>query len=84
MGRPWREYAKTVFVDCKMGDHIDPRGWDNWNNVANEKTVCYQEYNGPDEVATLRKQRVPWADCFEAGTEAWSKEQVFAEVTFWK
>ncbi|KTS80450.1 pectin methylesterase [Paenibacillus jamilae] len=84
LGRPWREYAKTVFVDCKMGDHIDPRGWDNWDNVSNEKTVCYQEYGGSDEIALLRKQRVPWADSFEARTEAWSKEQVFEGVTFWK
>jgi pectinesterase len=83
LGRPWREYAKTVFVDCKMGEHIDPRGWDNWDNAANEKTVCYQEYGVPD-VALLRSQRVSWADCFEAGTEAWGKEQVFDGVAFWK
>ncbi|MGG4217498.1 pectinesterase family protein [Paenibacillus jamilae] len=84
LGRPWREFAKTIFVDCKMGDHIDPRGWDNWGNTANEKTVCYQEFGGSDEIASLRKQRVPWADCFDARTEAWSKEQVFEGVAFWK
>jgi pectinesterase len=83
LGRPWREYAKTVFVNCQMGQHIHPLGWDHWSDAANEKTVCYQEY-GVQGAASLRLQRAPWADCFEAGAEAWSKEQVFGGAAFWK
>ncbi len=30
LGRPWRNYAKTVFINCKMGSFILPEGWDNW------------------------------------------------------
>src|SRR5699024_9808444 len=41
LGRPWRKYAKTVFIDCQMGDFIRPEGWDNWRNLENEKTVFY-------------------------------------------
>lgn len=83
LGRPWREYARTIFVGCQMGQHIHPLGWDNWNNRANEQTVCYQEYEVKD-AAAVRSKRVPWADCFEAEEETLDKEHVFAGTIFWK
>lgn len=76
LGRPWREYAKTAFVNCQMGQHIHSLGWDNWNNPANEETVCYQEYV-LNAMATLRLQRVPWAQCCDIEAEGLSKEHVF-------
>lgn len=30
LGRPWREWAKTVFLHCEMGEHIKPEGWHDW------------------------------------------------------
>lgn len=30
LGRPWREYAKTVYMHCEMGAHIHPLGWNDW------------------------------------------------------
>ena len=30
LGRPWREFAKTVFLHCQMGAHIRPEGWQDW------------------------------------------------------
>jgi pectinesterase len=45
LGRPWRIYAKTVFIDCKMGSHILPQGWENWSKPEAEKTSFYAEYN---------------------------------------
>lgn len=85
LGRPWREYAKTVFVNCHLAEHILPNGWDNWNDPDNENTVCYQEYVAKD-AAILRLQRVAWADCYEAGAEdeLFSMEQVFAGTDFWR
>lgn len=84
LGRPWREYAKTDFVDCKMGSHIHPRGWDSWGNSSNERSVRYREFGTLSEEA-LRYHRVPWAIC--SGFEKWMylrKEQVFADTDFWK
>lgn len=87
LGRPWREYAKTVFVNCHMDDHVHPWGWDNWNDPGNEQTVSYQEYGAPEEIAALRLHRVPWADCISAEDhEAMAglcKEHIFAESHFW-
>ncbi len=44
LGRPWRPYAHTMFINCEMGSHIRPEGWHNWNNTDNEKTARYGEY----------------------------------------
>lgn len=47
LGRPWREYAKTVFLDCEMGAHIHPAGWQDWNKPHDH--FYYAEYrsHGP-------------------------------------
>ena len=31
LGRPWREWAKTVFLNCELGAHIHPLGWNDWS-----------------------------------------------------
>ncbi|MDE5590529.1 MAG: pectin methylesterase [Acetatifactor sp.] len=30
LGRPWREWAKTVYLNCELGAHIHPTGWADW------------------------------------------------------
>lgn len=45
LGRPWRIYAKTVFIACDLGKHIKPEGWENWSKPEAEKTSFYAEYN---------------------------------------
>lgn len=60
LGRPWRPFAKTVFIDCALGKQIRPAGWDNWGKAENEKTVYYAEYNNTGEGAATG-QRVKWA-----------------------
>lgn len=60
LGRPWREFAKTVFINTYMGEHIRPEGWHNWGSEAKEKTTFYAEYNSFGPGAKL-DQRVKWA-----------------------
>ena len=43
LGRPWRIYAKTVFIDCEMGKHIRPEGWHNWSKPEAEKMGASKE-----------------------------------------
>ena len=56
LGRP---YAATVFINCEMGKHICPAGWDNWRNPENEKTARYAEYGNTGEGAD-NTNRVKW------------------------
>lgn len=60
LGRPWRPFAKTVFLRCELGGHIEPAGWHNWNKPEAETTTFYAEYNcyGPGAKTT---NRVNWS-----------------------
>lgn len=60
LGRPWRIYAKTVFIQCSFDRHIVADGWHNWSKKEAEKTVFYAEYNcfGP---GFRPESRVKWA-----------------------
>ncbi len=44
LGRPWRPYAAVAYINCEMGDHVIPEGWNNWRKEENEKTARYSEY----------------------------------------
>ena len=59
LGRPWRSYAKTVFINCELGEHIRPEGWHNWNKPYAEETTFYAEYGskGPGSEGS----RVEWS-----------------------
>lgn len=59
LGRPWRPYAHTLFMNCQLGKHILPVGWHNWSNTQNETTARYCEYDNHDEGAAT-KERAAW------------------------
>ncbi len=42
LGRPWREYAKTVFLNCELGAHIRKEGWNDWKKEHGH--FFYAEY----------------------------------------
>ncbi len=76
LGRPWRSYAKTAYVQCDMGDHIAADGWDNWSNPNNEKTVMYLEIDnhGP---GSATDKRVSWSRVLaKRKHKKYSKEKV--------
>jgi len=60
LGRPWRNYARTVLIDCRLGGHILPEGWHNWNKPEAEKTAFYAEYRSTGAGAN-DAARVKWA-----------------------
>lgn len=59
LGRPWRPYAHTLFLNCQLGKHILPVGWHNWSNTQNETTARYCEYDNHGEGAAT-KERAAW------------------------
>lgn len=60
LGRPWRIYAKTVFINCEMGKHIKSEGWHNWSKPEAENTSFYAEYRCTGEGFQPNK-RVSWS-----------------------
>ena len=59
LGRPWRPYAKTVFLNCFLGQHICSDGWAAWSNKEDTGTTFYAEYNSTGPGASYN--RVGWA-----------------------
>lgn len=60
LGRPWRPFAKTVFIGCELGDHIRKEGWHNWDKPYAEKTSFYAEYGSKGPGASPAT-RVKWS-----------------------
>lgn len=60
LGRPWRDYANVVYLNCELGDHISPEGWANWANTLRDKTAYYAEYENTGPGADPKK-RVSWS-----------------------
>ncbi|MBA0568860.1 hypothetical protein Golob_006327, partial [Gossypium lobatum] len=59
LGRPWKEYSRTVVMQSHIGDHIDPSGWSVWNGDFALKTLYYGEYVNKGPGAGTSK-RVKW------------------------
>ena len=60
LGRPWRPYASVTYLNCDIGSHIAPTGWNNWRNPTNELTARFAEYNSTGPGANPDK-RMKWA-----------------------
>lgn len=58
LGRPWRDYGYTLFIDCEMGRHIRPEGWHHWQKER-QQTARYMEYGNSGEGAATDR-RAPW------------------------
>ncbi len=59
LGRPWRDYGYTLFMNCELPRQIRPEGWHQWRPEA-VKTARYMEYNNRGEGAATDK-RVSWS-----------------------
>lgn len=64
LGRPWRPYAKTVFINTEMGAHILPEGWFHWPGDSmfpeKEKTALYGEYGSTGKGGDASR-RISWS-----------------------
>ena len=59
LGRPWRDYGYTLFMNCDLPRQIRPEGWHQWRPEA-VKTARYMEYNNRGEGAATG-ERVAWS-----------------------
>ncbi|KAL8150340.1 hypothetical protein V2J09_020148, partial [Rumex salicifolius] len=56
LGRPWKEYARTVFMENNLGDMITPIGYNPFDNTPNTQNSFYGEFGniGPGSATNLR------------------------------
>jgi pectinesterase len=86
LGRPWRDYARTIFMNTQIDARVEPAGWREWTPGATNRlrTAYYAEYRSRGRGARP-KQRDPhshqltkaesqrWqADAFLRGADGWA------------
>ncbi|KAK9074951.1 hypothetical protein SSX86_003270 [Deinandra increscens subsp. villosa] len=59
LGRPWKNYSTTVYVNNMMGSLIDPKGWLPWVGTSAPDTIFYAEF-GNFGAGAVTKNRVIW------------------------
>ena len=83
LGRPWRPYAYTLFIECELGKHIVPAGWHNWGKQSNEETARYMEYKNTGEGANA-SERVAWSkQLTKKEAEAVTVDAIFRTQSNW-
>ncbi len=75
LGRPWRDYGRTVFVNTQMDAAIRPEGWHHWV-PEREKTAFFAE-RGSTGIGGDTSKRVAWSHQL-SGTEV----AAFSSKTF--
>lgn len=83
LGRPWRPYAYTLFIECELGKHIVLAGWHNWGKQSNEETARYMEYKNTGEGANT-SERVAWSkQLTKKEAEAVTVDAIFRTQSDW-
>ena len=83
LGRPWRPYAYTLFIECELGKHIVSAGWHNWGKQSNEETARYMEYKNTGEGANT-SERVAWSkQLTKKEAEAVTVDAIFRTQSDW-
>lgn len=79
--RPWWNAPKAVWMNCYLGEHIAPKGWENpWQNVPNENCTFaeYKNY-GPGSDTSLR---VDWSfQMTDAEAALYTQENILSKNT---
>lgn len=83
LGRPWRPYAQTVFINTEMGKHIVPEGWNSWKGDKmfpdKEKTAYYAEFGSKGSGGNTSK-RVHWShQLTKKDLKKYSVEKIFVD-----
>ena len=53
LARPWQDYGLSRFENCSYGPHINPLGFDKWNDTDRDRTARFYE-------TPVRPGRVKW------------------------
>ncbi|KAL3353492.1 hypothetical protein AABB24_018291 [Solanum stoloniferum] len=61
LGRPWKEYSRTVFLNCNLEVLIRPEGWMPWSGEFALATLYYGEFKSSGDGGNVTG-RVPWSN----------------------
>lgn len=62
LGRPWQNTSGTVYLNCRMGNHINPLGWYAWNaTVSTTYLAEFRSLNAAGTALADVSKRVVWS-----------------------
>ncbi len=82
LGRPWRAYARVIYLNCSMDASIEPVGWNDWGNSANDATAYFAEYESTGAGADP-SARVSWSHQLTAAQAAQYSLNTFLNQDGW-
>ncbi|XP_059432159.1 pectinesterase/pectinesterase inhibitor PPE8B-like isoform X1 [Corylus avellana] len=59
LGRPWKQYSRTIIMQSYMSNAIRPEGWLEWNGTLHLDTLFYGEYMNYGPAGSVG-HRVKW------------------------
>uniref|UniRef100_A0ACD5UWC0 Uncharacterized protein n=1 Tax=Avena sativa TaxID=4498 RepID=A0ACD5UWC0_AVESA len=59
LGRPWKQYSRTVYLESELDGVVDPAGWLEWDGTFALDTLYYGEYQNTGAGAGTAN-RVKW------------------------
>lgn len=62
IARPWRDHAAVELIDCYIGEHIHPDGFDDWGKTHAHSTMRFTEHNSHGKGAN--KIRAPFVKVY--------------------
>ena len=84
LGRPWRPYASVAYLNCEMGGHISPQGWNNWRNPTNELTARFAEYHSTGPGAQPQARHGWTRQLKDDEAKAYTLENLLGGADHWK
>lgn len=82
LGRPWREWAKTVLLSCHLGSHIHPAGWQDWEKPHDH--FYYGEYRCTGDGAQTEGRAAFSRQLSDEEAARYTLSQVLGEPDGWK
>lgn len=81
LGRPWKTYANTVFMNSEIGSFLSSAGWSAWSGNTNHETCFYAEYKNCG-AGSGTGSRVSWSKQLTAAQAAtYTKTTIFDKST---
>lgn len=61
LGRPWKAYAQTVFMNSEIGSFLSSAGWYQWSSAPTNSNTCYYAEYKNCGVGSGTGSRVSWS-----------------------
>lgn len=76
LGRPWRPYARVVYINTELPANVIPEGWNTWGNRDKVPVAYYAEYKSTGPGANP-SARAPWTHQLTAQQAAQYAPRIF-------